>query len=186
MKFEFSANSLDKISTDALVIFAFQGDTKKTPSFVALHSFKDVDTRLKGKLTKIANLDKYSGKRGEVLSYITDENFLASRVCVVGLGKKDEFVANDLRRAIGSLTKRLKGKVDSMAIVFPTDKELDIDKYTSSYIVAEAIALAIYEFIRYRKVETPERKLSTIIFTEQDKATQKKITEGVKKTQIYS
>jgi hypothetical protein len=53
-------------------------------------------------LLKLQNL---AAKRGEILNFFPQSGVLSSWIVVVGLGKKNEFVANDLRLALGRFAK---------------------------------------------------------------------------------
>jgi len=93
MTFEITSNPLDKISSDAVLVFVFAGEDKK--SFKPLAGFKYLDKILLGLLSKTAELEKFSGKRGENLLVYSSGKTLSPRVIILGLGKKSEFVGDD-------------------------------------------------------------------------------------------
>ena len=67
MQFEFSQNSLDKISADALVVFAFQNEKLKG-QFLPLQSFVNLDKKLNNSLTEISKTARFEGKKSETLN----------------------------------------------------------------------------------------------------------------------
>ncbi|CAN5184374.1 leucyl aminopeptidase [soil metagenome] len=185
MQFKFSSHAVDKISADAVLVFAFAPSDKKT-SYIPLTGLETVDALLKGQVTTLLELEKFSGKRGEMLKVIPNGLFAASRVLVLGLGKKDEFVADDLRRVVGSTTKAFRKKVDSFAIVLPTDDEVTLEKSELAHLVGEALLLGSYEFGKYKTDSKVERKLATVIIAEKDKNAQAQLKNGFEKAKLFA
>src|SRR5574340_374358 len=99
MLFEFSPNSLDRISSDGVVVFVFEG--KK--GVVQTHDFTFLDGALNNLLSKTIKAENFEAKTGNFLTIYTQEKMLSPKVFIVGLGKKEEFTQNTLRRAVGSL-----------------------------------------------------------------------------------
>jgi len=184
MTFEFSANSLNRISADALIVFAFQNEKGKVQKYQPLVDFSTLDKELKGVIGKSAEASKFAAKRGELLNIFPQTGVLASWIVVVGLGKKSEFIADDLRRAMGSLSAKMKKKVDSIALALPTESEMSFSASMIAQLVGEGLVLGSYEFNKYQaKEEKGERKLSTIIIS---KANAKGVKEGIEKANLYS
>ena len=178
MQFEFSANPLEKISTDAVIIFAFQ--TEKQPKLFS--SFKQFNSKLQANLAKAIETAKFMAKRGETLNFYLGGDSLAKSVIILGLGKKQEFIADDLRRAAGSLSVKTKGKLSSVALEIPSENELNISPKISAQTIAEGLILGSYDFNKY-KTKKEERNLSTIIISSSNSTL---IKEGVEKARIYS
>lgn len=185
MKFEFSTKSLDSISSDALIIFAF-ASTDKKKSYLPLESFTTVDSLLSGQVTKVCDLEKFKGKRGQMVTVIPSDKFASSRILVLGLGKKEEFVADDLRRVMGAITKKYRSSVDSFAIMLPSDNEVTLDNSSRAFVVGEGILLGSYEFIKYKSKEKGERALATIIIAEKNETIQKELKKGFEKAELFA
>jgi len=184
MQFEFSGNSLDKISADAIVVFVFQDEKEKSPKPHPLSSFKNVNKTMSGALSKAVEVAKFSGKRGEIFSYFPQDKFLSKWVIAVGLGKKSEFVADDLRRAVGAFAGKMKKKIASVALSLPSEDETSLSVSLAAQLVGEGMLLGSYDFNKYRtKEEEGERKLSTIIISD---STSDKAKEGIEKAKIYA
>lgn len=182
MQFEFSSNSLDKISADAVLVFAFQEKPEKSPKQYPLSSFKNVDKILNGALSKAIETAKFSGKRGETLNFYLQENFLVKSVVILGLGKKNEFVADDLRRAVGSFAGKMKKKIASVTLSMPSEEETSLSVFLAAQMVGEGMILGNYDFNKYKTKEKHEKELSVVIISG---STSTKAKEGIEKAKIY-
>jgi leucyl aminopeptidase len=185
MKFEFSPNTQDKISSDVTIVFAVVDESSKKTSYTPLSSFVALDSVLNGQLKKIAELEKFSGKRGEVLSLYPHKAILPSKVVVLGLGKPSEFVADDLRRVAGTLMKRLNSNTDSISLSLPTDTVLGLDDELSLKVIVEGLLLGSYEFGKYKKAEKEKREVSAVIISLKDKASQGKLQKVVRRAELF-
>lgn len=184
MTFEFSANSLNRISSDALIVFVFQNEKGKSPKFTPLSDFKNLDKELSGSLTKAAQTSKFEGKRGEMFNFFPQTGVLASWIVVVGLGKKNELVANDLRLAMGCFAKAMKKTIDSVALSLPLETETSFSALMTTQLIGEGLYLGSYEFNKYQtKEEKIDKKLSTIIIS---KPNAKGVKEGIEKAKFYA
>ncbi len=177
MQFEFSDNSLDKISADVVLVFAFQTD--KQPKLFS--SFKKFSTKLQADLIKAIETAKFSGKRGETLAFYLEDESLAKSVVVLGLGKKNEFVADDLRRAIGRFAGKMKKKITSVALLLPSEDETPLSVFLTAQMVGEGVILGSYEFGKYKTKEKSDKELSTIIIS----GARPKAKEGIEKAKLY-
>jgi leucyl aminopeptidase len=185
MKFEFSANPLDKISSDAAVVFALADESSKKTSYIPLSGFVELDTVLKGQLSKIASIEKFSGKRGETLKVYPNVSVLPTKIVIIGLGNKSEFIADDLRRVMGSLAGRMKHKIDSVSLVLPADTMLGMDTDLAMRVVVEGLLLGSYEFGKYKKADKEAREFSAIIISERKKANHTKLRAAAEKADLY-
>lgn len=181
MQFEFSDNPLDKISADLSLVFAFQSDKNNAQS-VSSASLKDFDKKLQGSLTKAIETAKFRGKRGEILNFYLQEDFLAKSVVVLGLGKKSEFVADGLRRAVGAFSGKMKKKIASIALSLPNEDETSLTPFLSAQMVGEGILLGSYEFNKYKSKDKSDKELATVIIS----GSTSKVKEGIEKAKLYS
>lgn len=175
MKFEFSDNSLDTISSDVAVVFAVSDDKAKKPSYMPLAGFSSLNKAINGQLEKVAKNEKFIGKRGEMFSLYPKKDILPTKIIVIGLGNLSEFVADDLRRVMGSLSGRLHKQIDSLSIILPTDKVLGLDGELAMQAIAEGLLLGSYEFGKYKKEDKDARELSAVILAETKKTDKAKL-----------
>ena len=184
MEFEFTNNPLNKISADAIVVFAFQNEKGKVKKIIPLESFSATDKVLKGALEKAAETSGFEAKRGEILNYFPQNGFLSQWIVALGLGKKSDFIADDLRRASGLFAGRMKKKIQSVAMILPDVKELPLTGELISQAIAEGLLLGSYEFDKYRtKEEKGERDLSTVIISNTGGSA---VKQGIERAKIYA
>ncbi|HUD09846.1 MAG TPA: leucyl aminopeptidase [Patescibacteria group bacterium] len=177
MQFEFSSNSLDKISTDAVIIFAFQ--TEKQPQLFA--NFETLESKLQTSIIKAIETAKFTAKRGETLNFYLEGTSLAKSIILLGLGKEKDFIADDLRRAAGSFAVKNKGKASSIALQIP-NSEITLEPKDAAQFIAEGLILGSYDFDKYKTKEKDKKELETIIISG---ATSAAVKEGIEKAKVY-
>lgn len=185
MSFEFSTNTLDSISADIVVIFAFKEVKQNKSTFVPTAAFSELDNTLKGQLKKAVDLEQFKGSEKETIAiYPQPSSMVASRIMIIGLGERKDFDTDRLRKVMGTFAKRMKTKIDSAAFVLPDTKESGMDEEPMYFSAAEGLVLGKYEFIKYKKSEKQEHDLATIIFCQ----TQRKplIDKAIKRAGLYS
>jgi len=182
MNFELSINFLNKISADAIVVFAFEATTKPklTQESAAL------DKLLTGIILREMESEDYKGKLGELLPIRMSGKILASKIYVLGLGKETDFNSNELRNAFSALAKNIKGKISSIAFSLLDSKEAGFDFDIQSQVIVEGLILGNYQFIKYKAEEKKEKKLESVIFAKCNKNIQAKIEKGIEKGKIFS
>jgi leucyl aminopeptidase len=184
MQFEYSVNSLDKISADAILVFAFQNDKEKTQKFHALASLKSADSLLNGSISKVLEIAKFTGKRGESFSFFPEDGtFLAKRIIVLGLGRKSEFIADDLRRAAGLISGKMKKKIASIALELPGEDETPLSSFLTAQMVGEGLLLGAYEFSKYKTKEDQNKEFSTVIISGKVSVD---VQNGIEKAKLYA
>ena len=179
MQFEFSDNPLDKISADAILVFAFQ--TEKQPKLFS--SFKKFNSKLQTDLNKAIETAKFTAKRGETLNFYLEDNSLAKSVVILGLGKKSEFIADDLRRSVGSFAGKMKKKIALVTLELPSEDETSLSAFLTTQMIGEGILLGGYEFAKYKTKEKNDKELSVVIISS---PVSTKAKEGIKKAKLYS
>lgn len=182
MKFEISNNSLENISCEAVLVFAYQNEDNAKQNYIPLKSFEEMDQLLDGQIKRACDLSLFKGKRGETVNVVPWKKVLASQVIVVGLGKEKEFILNDLRRAIGAFAGRFKQKVDSVSLTIP---ELENNTSTVTQIIVEGFLLGSYEFNKYKNKKEEVKKLATVILQTNDKI-HKAIAKAIESAELYS
>ncbi|MCL5970615.1 MAG: leucyl aminopeptidase [Patescibacteria group bacterium] len=181
MVFELTSNSLDKVSCDGVLVFAFEGKD----SFMPTKSFSKLDSSLNNLLTEDAKMDNFKGKVGEVFPIHTHRKILGAKIFVLGLGKKEDFDQNILRRAIALFAKGQKRKLKCISLSILDLRDSKIDAFVQGQVIAEGFFLGSYSFAKYKKEENG-KELENIIVSEENKNLSLKIKEGIKLGEIYS
>src|SRR3989344_60342 len=179
MTFEFSPNTLDNISAGGIAVFAFED--KEQP--VLTNALMELDNVLNGIIEDDIKVEVFKGKIGSAFAIHTHRKILSPKIFVVGLGKRSEFNAGQLRKAMTIFSKGQKGKISSIALVLLDAKEADFDTTIQSQMIAEGLLLGSYSFVKYKEKE--EKEFEMVIFSENNKNTQVKTREGIKKAEIF-
>src|SRR5258708_5084988 len=119
---------------ETVVKFAFEGDL--------------------GGLKDAAKANNFSGRERDLL--VTYEG--KRRIIVAGLGKKDKFNTEKLRRAAASAGQRARTlDLADVSVTLPPG-----DRAENSQAVVEGIALALYEYKRFKSRNNKPLKLHTV------------------------
>ena len=186
MRFEITANSIDKISSDVALIFSFSQDKGEKSKPELLGQAEVIDKLLDGLLGKAVELEMFTAKRGEMLSIVPGKKILPSRVVVLGLGKKEEFTSDDLRRAAGKFSSKFKKSIDSVSLAIPEELQTMVDLTTLSQAIGEGLLLGSYEFAKYKAKKKYEREFASVIFSVAKKSDEKIIHDAIKKAELYA
>lgn len=181
MNFETTSNGLDQISADGIVLFAFEEEKELVPTKNLLY----IDKALKGFLLDSLKFDNFKGKKNKIFSFNTQKKILASKIFVLGLGKKEEFDQNKLRSAFAFFVKVQKNKLSSIAVSLLESSEVKLDIQVQSQAISEGVLLGNYNFNKYKKKEENGKELEAVIFSESNKNTQLKIKEGITLAKIF-
>ena len=132
LKFTLAHSGASQTQADAVVLLAWEGtrhaDIEK--SFAGLYEAGEIT----GKVKELTLLHAVPG-------------FAASRVLLTGLGKREKFDGNVLRKVAGTAARFLKDKgLRTIAFVLdPSDPDQPLDAPEQIAAVAEAAALALWE-----------------------------------------
>ena len=138
MDFKLSGEDLLQVKCNLLVLGRFEGEVIKGP-------VKRVDEALGGALSRISQEEKFNGEIGKGVMINTLGKIRAERVLLIGLGKKQKF-SSDVLRKVGIFTvKRAKPFSENIAFGFAVD-----GKKENASALIEGIMLGGYEFNKYK------------------------------------
>ena len=136
MKIIITSEKLEKIKSDALAVFLFEGEK---PS----GELQKLDYTISGTITEAIKLGDFKGKLYEVASLYTHGRANSKRVLVVGLGKKKDFEPVFARNAAGSAARyAIKLEAQKLALCFEGD--------INAEDVIEGVGLAAYDPALYK------------------------------------
>lgn len=181
MQFEYVDKNLLEISSDTLIVFSAQEKKKHKLELKTLSSFKEIDKKLKGALSKAVKSANFEGKRGEILKFYPESEELTNCIMVAGFGEIEKIKSDSVRRVAGKVIKSIHGKVDSIALRIPA-KEIGIEPELASQMLTEGLILGDYDFKKY-KSEKEKRELSTIIISSSEA---EKTKNGVERGRLYA
>jgi leucyl aminopeptidase len=153
MHFTFPTDDQDltALRADLCAVLVFDGECLDSPQLRAL------DQAFSGLLSKLLEEEQFSGKKTQCLNIHTHGKLGASRVLLVGLGKRKDFQPSDVRFAAARAIRTANGsRGRSIAIVLP-DGIMDAAPRAGriAQFLAEGAILGAYQFDRYR---TGDRK----------------------------
>jgi leucyl aminopeptidase len=171
-----------EFETPLLAVKVFEGESE------LVGPVAKIDERLGGQVSAVIHRGDFRGKEGETLLLpLTSDQLPAERVLLVGLGKRDEFGLEGLRRAAGTATKRaMELRVERFASVLH-HAELVGDRITpraAARAVAEGAVLGAYRFLELKsepELEEPARKeLVQLVILEKVEEKAAEIEEGAR------
>ena len=145
MRVDVKSGKLDDVKTDVMIIGHFEGKSA-LPSHL-----KRVDKALKGSLKGSIQSGEFKGKPNEMLILHTMGLIPASRLMLVGLGKKEKFALDVLRKAIATASKKAR-EISCRTV------SIDIGAYANgiqpvdqiSRTIVEGAMLGLYRFREYK------------------------------------
>ncbi|MBI3740206.1 MAG: leucyl aminopeptidase, partial [Chloroflexi bacterium] len=167
-------------------VAAFQGDGIVVNLFENASTPGDaagaVDKTLGGLLTKLIASGDVKGKFGNTTIVHTLDKLPAARVCVVGLGKENEFTLDRARHAAANGAKALRAAgAKNIALTTP---ETNADAENSAQAIAEGLVMGLWRFPKYRTNENDKNEIATVTLFGTDAAKIKLIERGVARGKI--
>ena len=148
MEIRVVAGDIAKIEADAIVVNLFEGVTQPGGATGA------VDRVLDGAVTSLISRGEIKGKFEEVSIVHTFGRLPAGIVAVVGLGKRDDFDTDKIRRVTGQFCRSLrKLNCRKIATVLHGAGAGNIGIEASAQAITEGAILGLYGFNRYKKPE---------------------------------
>jgi leucyl aminopeptidase len=156
---------LTGIQTGAIIIGQYEGE--KTPQ----EETAAVDKILGGAISGMIEQGDIKGKAGEITVIHTLGKLPASRVLVLGLGKKKELTANKLKGSFAEACRYLKGKnVNAIAAGALGTGVNGLNTAEAVQAMAEGAILGLYTFRQYiTKKENGNGEIKTLTFAGDDK-----------------
>lgn len=174
MKIEISKETFDKAKTELLVVGMFEKEMTD--------GLKKVDKLINGALSSMISREQFTGewKQAELIN--TLGNMPAGRILAIGLGKKNEFSLEKLRKASGTAAKaaRDEGIKKFATTLHSADMKASVQEKVQA--VAEASLLALYDFDKYKTDKSKEKKvdsMSILADTKQSQDAEKGIGRGI-------
>lgn len=104
MEIRIETQPYSSISSDALVTFVFDEDSKWTDVL------GEIDRSMQGKLAQLGSSGEINGRPLELSLIHFPEGLGAQRLLLVGAGKREKFGAADLRKIAGTALRHLKSR----------------------------------------------------------------------------
>jgi leucyl aminopeptidase len=172
--------SVTEVQTPLLAVNLFEGVTSPGGATGA------VDGALGGLITRLIAEGEIKGKLDEITLIHTQGKIPARRVAVVGLGPREKFNLDAVRRASGGLLKRCRelGITQFHTIVHGAGAG-GLETSDCAQAVVEGAVLAAYGYKQFKTTEQPSA-VDRMILVEADSAKIPRIEEGVRLGRAYS
>ncbi len=178
MRITTQISSLKRIDTDAVVIIIHEDQ----PAYSK--AVKDLRTYF-GKMADSAiELNKFTGKEKQILSFYSEKRIRAPRVILVGIGPTSTCTLERYRRAAAAAIKLAQSLfIRTLAFSSPinADEHQQFSDFERAYALTEGSILALYKYEKYiTKKETPASHITQVILLMPDKEKEKEIKKGVR------
>jgi leucyl aminopeptidase len=104
MEVKADSREFHEIECDALVVAVFEGE-KPERGVLA-----EIDRRSKGVVSSLVETGEFTGKSGESAYVHNPGDMKARRLLLLGVGKKEEFTTDGVRKLAGTAARTLRGK----------------------------------------------------------------------------
>ncbi|OGI19929.1 MAG: hypothetical protein A3B68_00040 [Candidatus Melainabacteria bacterium RIFCSPHIGHO2_02_FULL_34_12] len=183
MKVILKNQKLENVTCDALIVNLFEGE--KTPG----GGTGAVDLALDGLIKKVIKEEDFKGKIGSTLVIRASGLISAKKIIVVGLGEKEKFDLNAIRKAsAGAIRTAKREKAKTVCTILHGAGIGKIDPKDAAQIISEVSQLALYDFDKYKSKSKEElkNKIQTLMIAEIDKSKLKDIEAGIKRGNIVA
>lgn len=185
MKIEVKIGDITKEDCDILIVSIFEG--AKTPD----DAIGVIDKILNKSISLEIKKTKFERKEGEILLIFSEGKIRAKKVLIVGLGKKENFSTETIRRVIGFSLKRARlEKAKKVATILHGGDVGGIKPSDAGQAITEAALLSSYQFLKYKSKGEIEKlknnQIERLVIVEKDSLKRKEILEGVKLGKIFS
>ena len=182
MKFSAVKRSQVKFPVESLLCFAFDGAKEPAGAWQA------VDVNLQRKFSEAAANEDFKGREKTSVVFYPADGRPSRRVVVVWRGKKDKIGAEKLRRGAAIGFNRLKGAgVKEVAVLPPENAKIDIELREQAQVITEGVALAAYEFRKYKSVNgEPRPKVESVRLIADGDKSREAFAEGARRGDIFA
>src|ERR1700731_2095567 len=156
------------LETDALVSYVFE-DTDPIQGTLA-----DIDKSANGLLRKLASSAELTGKPLEMTLIHAPAGLKATRLLLVGAGKRDKFDVATLRKIAGAALRYLKSRSVKQLAFLVRENDLNED---SAQAIAEGAITANFETDKYKSDHKNDKSIEAVViagYSEKDKSTGEK------------
>jgi leucyl aminopeptidase len=154
MQITLETQPYSQIETEALVSYLFED------SDVAQGQLDELDRAAGGLLRKLVQDGEVSGKMLEFTLIHGPIGLAASRLILVGAGKREQFNAASARKVVGAALRYLKGKSIKRFTIFAREKDRT-EEFAQA--VAEAVITANFESDKYKTDKKGDKSVESVV-----------------------
>ena len=174
MDIRVAAGDIAKQDAGAVVVNLFKGVRSPGGATGA------VDRALDGAISRLIEDGEITGKPGETTLIHTLGRIAPARVLVAGLGARDDFSLDVVRRVTAESCRRLRGiGVERVATVAHGAGVGGLDARSSGQAIVEGAVLGLYRFDKYKSSMEDGGKIEQLTIVEFDGSKAEEIERGV-------
>jgi len=178
MKYDFTGGPVSGLTEDTVVCFTTKIKT------VSGKSLKEIDTAVGGGLSRLVASEEFTGKVGEIASFVSPVGFETGRLLLVGIGSHKGMTADSFRRAMGQVS-RYKGlaRAETAAVHFG-----EFNRRECFQAAIEGFLLGSFRLLDYKTGEAAEDdfRLGRLTFALPDKKRLKVLQSAIERGQIIA
>jgi leucyl aminopeptidase len=166
--------SIQEVEADTIILNLFEG--VKEPGGATRAVDKDLD----GAITELIANGDFSGKSSEIAVVYPRGAITARRVILVGLGKRDEFDLETVRKAAAFAIKRARDQNGKkVATIVHGGNVSGINIADAAQATVEGSILALYRYRANKQIDEPDSKIQSLYIVEFDDRKLPDIESGV-------
>ncbi len=170
-----------EVETPLVAVNIFEGVTRPGGATAA------VDGALGGLISQLIADGEIKGKLNEVTIIHTSGKLKSSRVAVVGLGKQEKFGLDAIRRASGSLFKKVRNlNLGSFYSVVHGAGAGGLSPTECTQAMVEGAVLASYGYRQFKTMDPARGEVERMTLVEMDASKLTQIEEGIRLGQIFA
>lgn len=173
MNFPIKAGAPAHQKTACAILPVFEGKVLTGPT-------REIDLTCNGLLTELLKSGDASAKEGQTLLVPRLQGAAAERVLLVGCGKRTEFNAKRLRRALTTVINRLKdSKLKEATSYLTYTRPRNLDAYYAGRISIETVQGCLYRFNELQNRSGDKQKLTKLSIAIADRKESREYRRGV-------
>lgn len=179
MKIGVKQGSLTEVQCDALIVNLFEGVKHPGGGTGA------VDSALGGAITKQIADDEFEGKLGKCMVVRHCSDFTAKKVIVVGLGKSEDFGAEQIMKAAASAARKCKKlKASKVASILHGAGIAGLPVFDCAKASALGTILGSYEFTRWKTENVKDNPIESFDIIELSAEKIEDIKRGIDRAEL--
>ncbi|HEY6041258.1 MAG TPA: leucyl aminopeptidase [Anaerolineae bacterium] len=179
MEFRVQVANATQFETDGLIVGLLEG-SKSLGGLAGA-----VDSALGGQIGQVLAHQVITGKFGEAHVMFTFNKLPAARVCVVGLGKREQLTLDRVRHAAASGVRALRESgAKNVASVLLGVEEVNFETSACAEAIAEGIAMGVWKFQKYHTEEPDKKQIESVTLLAGNDAERAGVEAGVRRGRI--
>ncbi len=171
---------ITEVVSDALVVGVFE-ESDDLPAMTA-----EVDAATDGAIASHIKKEKFEGKAVQITDLTPAGGVKASRVIIVGLGKRDKVDANAVRKAAGAAAKRARDlQVKTLAIAH-IGSEAGLPAEQIGRAIAEGAVLSVYRYTQLKTEDPKPNPTKDVFVVASDAENAKKLADGLRNGEVIA